>query len=74
MSAFFLSTCSLKKWPDQIRLYDTYELLNNRQLQIEMLKWIGEEGPYDFDLAETEVSSVHSTDVAKRQKIAETYG
>ena len=61
----------MERWPDKIRLYDTYEILNDRDMQVEMLSWLGEAGPYNFEF---ETSSKHNTNNELRDSLEEKFG
>ena len=53
------------KYPDRVRIFDSYEILNDPDQQVSMFKWLGIEGPYDHSITST---LEHQT---QRKKISE---
>lgn len=48
------------KYPRKIKIYDSYQLLNNFTVQIEVFEWLEIEGPYVFDFQEKENENLES--------------
>lgn len=62
-----------EKYPDKIRIYDTYEALNNKQILTEFLQWAEIDQPYDLEASHDGVSKSHNTNQKKLKAIREKY-
>ena len=60
----------MKKYPDIVKLVDSYEILNSRKVQINILKWIGFEGK--LNLTET-MTEKHQTNRKLMLEVAKEY-
>lgn len=60
----------MDKWPDKFKFYDSYDILNDQKLQVEMLQWIGEPGPYNLTIPE---DRRHNKNNKQRQRIRAKY-